>query len=313
MWRPEFLLARVAMAVRLWSIRRPHGWSDTGAGDDRCHHSNIRPPPKNVVVRLACGLILLGAVALKVQGMTAGGVGESLALFSPRVQLLGLEAEALVGVWLVSGYAHRIAWLAGVALFTLLAAVSIYLVAVGQKSCGCFGRVEVSPWVSLALDVTCVAALVAIRPTGFGQQFSPRGVLTVVGLLAVASGLAFVATGDVAGRQLARLRGESLILNGNDADAGTAPNGESRLVPVTIENVTGADLHLTGGTVSCACMATNDLPLTIPAGGKATAHVTIKFTGEAGRFKHTFQWYTDAPNQFRLSGSVAGRVDATAE
>ena len=271
------------------------------------------PPPLSVAVRVACGLVLLGAVALKVQGMTAGGVGESLALFSPRVQLLGLEAEALVGLWLVSGYAHRFAWLAGVTLFTLLAAVSVYLVAVGQKSCGCFGRVEVSPWASLALDVTCVAALVATRSVGFSQHFSPRGVLTAAGLLAAVSGLAFAATGDTAGRELARLRGESMRLVGGDADAGTAPKGESRSVPVTVENLTGGDLRLIGGTASCACVATDDLPLTIPAGGSVTVQVRIKFTGEVGRFKHTFLWYTDASSQPRLSGSVAGWVDAAAE
>ncbi len=55
------------------------------------------------------------------------------------------------------------------------------------------------------------------------------------------------------------------------------------------------------------------LPLTVPAGGKATARVTIKFTGDAGRFRHTFFWYTDAPTQPRLHGSVAGQVEAVAE
>ena len=257
-------------------------------------------------------MILLAAVALKVQGLTAGGVGQSLTLLSPQVQLAGLEVEALVGLWLLSGVARRGAWLAAVGLFTLLAAVSIYLVAVGQPSCGCFGRVEVSPWLSLTLDAVCVAALLASRPSGRWQFTRQTLLLTAVATLSVAA-LAFAATTPAAGRTLAWLRGEELILTGGDTDAGTAPQGAFRDVPVTIENVTGHDLRLIGGTASCACVATGDLPLTIPSGSRVTANVSIKFTGEAGQFKHTFQWYTDSPRQPRLSGSIAGRVAAAAE
>jgi hypothetical protein len=259
------------------------------------------------LVALGCGVILLAAVALKVQGMTAGGVGQSLSMLSPRVQLIGLEVEALVGVWLLSGAARRGAWLAAVTLFSTLAAVSVYLVAVGQPSCGCFGRVEVSPWASLTLDVGCVLALLATRPAGQWQLDS--GIALTATAVAVAFGaLAFGSMTPLAEKTLARVRGEDLVLTGGDADAGTAAKGESRDVPVTIENITCADLHLIGGTASCACVATGDLPLTVPAGGRVTVHVTIRFTGEAGEFKHTFLWYTDAPRQPRLSGSIAGRV-----
>lgn len=102
-------------------------------------------PALALAVARICGVILLAAVALKVQGMASGGVGQSLSMFSPRVQLLGLEVEAVIGVWLLSGFARRGAWLAAIGLFATLAAVSAYLVAAGQPSCGCFGRVEVSP------------------------------------------------------------------------------------------------------------------------------------------------------------------------
>ena len=84
-------------------------------------------------------------------------------------------------------------------------------------------------------------------------------------------------------------------------------------MPVTVENLTGYDIHLIGGTASCSCVATGDLPLTIPAHGQAIAEVQIKFTGEAGQFKHTYKWYTDAPGQPSLTGSIAGRVEAAAE
>ena len=72
--------------------------------------------------------------------------------------------------------------------------------------------------------------------------------------------------------------------------------------------VMAAALLLVGGTASCACVATADLPITVPAGGTATADVTVRFTGDVGRFKHTFVWYTDAPSQPAIYGSVTGQV-----
>jgi hypothetical protein len=260
------------------------------------------------VVLPLCGVFLLAAVALKVQGISAGGVGQTLTLLSPQVQFVGMEVEALVAIWLVSGYARRGAWLAGVVLFAILATVSAYLAWNGQASCGCFGRVEVSPWVSLVLDAVCVVALVATRPTG--QWLSTNTLLPASVAMLVVGGLIAASESDGARRELARFRGEALLLDGGDPDAGTAPKGESRIVPVTVENITDADLRLIGGTASCSCVATYDLPLTVPAGGKATANVKIKFTGESGRFKHTFVWYTDAPSQTQLSGSVTGQVAA---
>jgi hypothetical protein len=109
---------------------------------------------------------------------------------------------------------------------------------------------------------------------------------------------------------VARLRGEVVILPNGDADVGVASGGEVRVFEVRVENLTDSDVRLVGGTSNCACVATDDLPLTIPAGGATDVHVRVKFTGEPGRFRHTFHWYTDAPAQPRLGGRVTGRVAA---
>ncbi|HEY7427394.1 MAG TPA: hypothetical protein VH682_24380, partial [Gemmataceae bacterium] len=55
-----------------------------------------RPPVS--LVSAACGVVLLAAVSLKVQGM-ASGAGQPLAVFAPWMQLAGLLAEAMVGLW----------------------------------------------------------------------------------------------------------------------------------------------------------------------------------------------------------------------
>ena len=106
-------------------------------------------------------------------------------------------------------------------LYTLLAGVSVYLIAVGQPSCGCFGRVEVSPWISFSLDMAAVTLLIVFRPANVLAS-RPIAWQPVAAMLAL-GGLVLAATSETAGRELARLRGEALLVTGGDADAGTAP------------------------------------------------------------------------------------------
>jgi hypothetical protein len=257
------------------------------------------------LVQAICGAFLLISVALKVETMTSEGGAGATQLLSPRTQLLGLEIEAMVGIWLLSGYARQSAWLAGAVLFATLAGVSLYLAWIGQESCGCFGKVVVSPWVSLVADLVCVTALVWSRPkveSVKGNLLSVLCALLVLGVLSVANYSVTVR------REIARLRGDALFIGETELDAGMKRKDELDSIPVQIENLTTSDIRLIGGVASCACVVTDDLPLVIPAKGKATANVKVKFIGSVGRFRHTFTWYTDAPSQLKFSGGITGRV-----
>ncbi len=260
------------------------------------------------VVARACGLVLLAAVALKVGGQS-GGVGGTLPMLSARVQLVGLELEALVGVWLVSGFVPRGAALAGGGLFAALGVVSPYLGLIGQASCGCFGRVSVSPWLTLALDVACAAALLVTRPAADPTRTASRNGAVPMSAALVAGLLVALLTSSETAKAFARLRGEAVVLSAGDADAGSVPQGEMRVVAVMVENLTGDPVRLIGGTTSCACVATADLPVTLPPDGRTEVRVGVRFTGEPGAFLHTFEWYTDAPTQPRVGGRIAGRVE----
>lgn len=230
-------------------------------------------------------------------------------MLTPRVQLAGLQLEALVGAWLVSGFAPRGAALAGTGLFAALGAVSLYLGLIGQASCGCFGRVTVSPWLTLALDAACAAALLNTRPAAADPARSASRDWAVTLAAIVAGLLVVLLTSSESAKAFARLRGEAVVLPAGDADAGTASQGEARVVSVTVENLTAGPVRLIGGTTSCACVATADLPVTLPPGGRTEVRVGVRFTGEPGAFLHTFEWYTDAPGQPRVGGRIAGRVE----
>ncbi len=49
------------------------------------------------------GLFLIVTALLKVQGPANGALGQNTILFSPRLQFAVEEAEALLGLWLLSG------------------------------------------------------------------------------------------------------------------------------------------------------------------------------------------------------------------
>ena len=229
-------------------------------------------------------------------------------MLSPRVQLIGMEVEALVGLWLVSGYARRGAWVAGITLFAILAAVSLYLAAVGQASCGCFGRVEVSPWLSFSLDSVCVVAMAAFRPVRMNESFSRTG-LAPAGLVcgfAVLAGV--VMTTPTVEHRMAKWNGTEVLLAQKEADAGTGEQGTTGTVIVEILNQSDREIRLIGGSYSCSCVATDDLPAVVAPKSILTLSIRLTFTGDPGTFKHNFELYTDSPSQPRLSGRIAGRV-----
>jgi hypothetical protein len=110
-------------------------------------------------MRFVAGILLLVAVSLK-----ALSPAESLSFESDYGLPLGSSAaliasEWLLGVLLVAGLWQR--QTIGVALvgFTTFALFSLYRGLVGAESCGCFGTLEVNPWLTFVLDVVIAAAL----------------------------------------------------------------------------------------------------------------------------------------------------------
>jgi len=64
----------------------------------------------------------------------------------------------------LSGLYRRPVWWAALAGFAFFSCVTLYKGLSGAASCGCFGKVEVSPWYTLVLDLAAVAALLVFRP-----------------------------------------------------------------------------------------------------------------------------------------------------
>lgn len=180
----------------------------------------------------------------------------------------------------------------------------------GQSECGCFGQFKVHPGITAALNLTALILLVVFRPTvKWGEN---RGSFVAVGLLAIlAGGLAWVANGPTGDKLLAKVQGRTVALQSSVVDAGEEPEGTVKPLSVTVTNTSSRDVRLIGGSVSCTCTTTQNLPVTVPAEGQVVVEIELKFRGTPGQFEHRFDFITDDKTQPRLHGVIIGRVADT--
>ncbi len=122
------------------------------------------------------GLTLLAAAGLK--GWELFGGSPSTGQSFPRwIQITGAEFEAILGVWLLSGW--RAVWSRRVALgaflvFLLVAAVKVVR---GEETCGCMGAVHIRPeWMAL-FDFGALIAIWLWRPEPERAQAARSGTL----------------------------------------------------------------------------------------------------------------------------------------
>jgi hypothetical protein len=97
------------------------------------------------VVRIALGILLLTAAALKGHQLATEPVAETSLLTSRWFLITVVEFELFFGLWLLANLASRWTHRGALACFAVFTAVSLYKALSGDASCGCFGRVEVNP------------------------------------------------------------------------------------------------------------------------------------------------------------------------
>jgi hypothetical protein len=253
---------------------------------------------------------------LKIHGLLFDSTAPESVLSSPRIQIATIEVELLLGGWLLSGWSMRAAWAVSLVFFGILANASLYLALAGQTSCGCFGRVSVSPWVTFAIDIVAMAALVFFRPRSSHapQLDSARWVPGLVKVGAGAAAFLLLITGGFLfafnnpADALARLRGESLTVDPPVSQVGEAVVGTRRTFSVSLVNHSDRPIRVVGGTTSCACIATNDLPITVPPHDALPIEVQMTFSGGRGRFQNRFVLLTDDEQQRMVVARFAGRV-----
>src|SRR5262249_10310936 len=107
---------------------------------------------------------------------------------------------------------------------------------------------------------------------------------------------------------LARLRGEAITIEPVVSDVGDGEAGLQRKFTIRLRNHTDRPVRLYGGTTSCSCIATDDLPISLPRGGTETIDVQVRFVGGTGQFRHRFVLLSDDAVQPTIVAYFSGRV-----
>ena len=117
-----------------------------------------------VGLRVLLSAVLIVAAGLKAHQLATEPVVVN-GLFSSRWFLcLTIQAEFGFGLWMLLGPYPQVLRRAGIALFVGFGAVAVAKLLLGASSCGCFGRVEVSPLLTSVFDFGAAALLFASRP-----------------------------------------------------------------------------------------------------------------------------------------------------
>lgn len=266
----------------------------------------------NRIISRIVGLLLLAAVAAKVNGLRVDALPQVGLLSMRWVQVATLEWEAILALWLFWGHYRITAWAVALATFAAFAAVSAHLGFVGESSCGCFGALSVSPWIAFGLDVAVIAALTIWRPD-LRAAVCARGravtrlagaalcfVLIVGSLLGAMAGAATLRFGSTEAA-LAHLRNERIAIRPRMLDVGVASCGEVVRVRVEVVNWTDREVRIVGGTADCSCFVLEDLPVTIPPGERRHIAASIASPKSPGVFmRDAYVWTDDAVQRWVL-------------
>lgn len=110
------------------------------------------------VVSVLLGSVLVTAGALKAYQLATEPVA-AVGFFGSRWLVIGLvEFELGLGLWLIAGLYARALRVVALGSFACFAVVALARMLAGERSCACFGSVEVSPYLALAFDAAAVAA-----------------------------------------------------------------------------------------------------------------------------------------------------------
>jgi hypothetical protein len=119
-------------------------------------------------VRFFVAALLLVAAGLKVHELAL------LPSSASKVAPFGQAAfEAVLALWLIGGIHARAARWVTLGCFILFSIIALYRGLRGDASCGCFGPIQVSPWITLGLDLLVVTGLILWRP-GESRSLSIR-------------------------------------------------------------------------------------------------------------------------------------------
>jgi len=117
----------------------------------------------SLILRMLGGLLVTAALLKGHELFTLPVANKDLWSYRPFL-IFQAECELALGLWLLSGLWKRWAWRISLLCFGLFCGVTLYKALTGAASCGCFGQIQLNPWITLlAIDVPAVLMLLLFR------------------------------------------------------------------------------------------------------------------------------------------------------
>ena len=119
-----------------------------------------------IVMYLAAVILLFAATTKYIMVMSVPVL--SAGFFQSReFIIINIFLTTGLGIWLLCGLFIKAAHLLAILAYSVFALDNLYKILIGSASCGCFGRVEVNPWLTLlAINIPMLILLVSFRPVG---------------------------------------------------------------------------------------------------------------------------------------------------
>lgn len=224
------------------------------------------------------GLLLLTTAALKTHAAFTETAFNAGLLSSRWVVPAIAEFEFFLGGWLVAGVYPRLARRCALMTFFCFLGISLFGALNGERSCSCFGELEVSPWIAVSIDSAALIALLLCRPQvdASTNTFSPsrQALLVVFAPVLLGLPLALVVSGDA--------RAPLLSPSKDVVDLGVLSAGERRNTSLLLSNKGDTPVEIVKIESSCPCLCLECVPRDVPPSGTARMTATLDLGKEHG-------------------------------
>jgi hypothetical protein len=274
-----------------------------------------RTPADKAFTWLGCALafILFAAALAKCCQLAAELVDWAAMTGDEYFQLLVVAMELAVAMLLMSGRMRHVARFAAFGLFAVFTAVNLYLVVTGEPSCGCFGKVPISPVVTLILDLAILVGLALFRPKYATSESSIWRSLAPPALAGAAVSVVLVGTSLWFGSlqaAVAQLGGQSLSAYPTVSRIGAGEMDARRELKLTIWNHDSISIQLLGAKQNCNFFVADKLPLELAPGEQRELRCVAGYVSlhKTPRFRHSITLYTSSKSAPMIHLEVNGVV-----
>jgi len=121
----------------------------------------------NRIITIIAAVFLIAASALKAYQLLIEPIVAPVFWESWEFYLIMIPLEMGLGIWLLCGLFRKAAWLVAIVAYVAFMGTTLYRGLIGADSCGCFGPIEVNPWITFfTINITILGGLLIFRPKG---------------------------------------------------------------------------------------------------------------------------------------------------